>query len=69
MALAADDDFVPFRDVTVVRSTAVALLCSISGRPIWLLRSQISGKLWRAGDRGRLLVRRSVAVDRGLQTT
>jgi hypothetical protein len=61
------DDLVPFRDVLVIRSTAPALLCRIGARRLWLLRSQISGKLWRAGDRGRLFVRRSVVVDHGLE--
>ena len=61
------DDLVPFRDVLVIRSTAPALLCRIGARRLWLLRSQISGKLWRTGDRGRLFVRRSVVVDQGLE--
>jgi len=64
--VADPDDLVPFRDVLVLRSTAPALLCRIGKRRLWLLRSQVSGKLWQAGDRGRLFVRRSVVVDQGL---
>jgi hypothetical protein len=66
--MAADDidDLVPFQDVTVIRSTAPALLCAIGNQRVWLLRSQISGKLWCTGDRGKLLVRRSVAYDQHL---
>lgn len=60
-------DLVPFRDVLVIRSTAPALFCRIGTRRLWLLRSQISGKLWKTGDRGRLFVRRSVVVDQGLE--
>ncbi len=60
------DDLVRFREVVVLRSTAAALLFRIRGRRIWLLRSQISGKLWHTGDRGQLFVRRSVVVDQKL---
>jgi hypothetical protein len=60
------DEFVAFQNVRVVRSTAPALLCSIAGRELWLPRMHVAGKLWCAGDRGRLLVRRWVARDRQL---
>ena len=60
------DEFVVFQNVTVVRSPAPALLCAIAGREMWLPRMHIAGKLWCAGDRGKLLVRRWVARDRQL---
>ena len=60
------DDLVAFRDVTVIRSTVPALLCRIGNRSVWLPRWHISGKLWSAGDRGTLLVRRWVARERQL---
>jgi hypothetical protein len=60
------DDLVPFADVRVIRSTAPALLCRIGSRNVWLPRGHVSGKLWCAGDRGRLYVRRWVARDRQL---
>ena len=60
------DDLVLFQDVKVVRSTAPALLCRIGERCVWLPRGHISGKLWCAGDRGRLFIRRWVARDRNL---
>jgi hypothetical protein len=60
------DDFVPFRDVRVIRSTAPALLCRIGARTVWLSRWHISGRLWRAGDRGKLFIRRWVARERHL---
>jgi hypothetical protein len=60
------DDLVMFQDVTVIRSTAPALLCRIGGRKVWLPRGHISGKLWCVGDRGKLLIRRWVARDRHL---
>jgi hypothetical protein len=61
-----EDGFVAFQNVRVVRSTAPALLCSIDGRELWLPRMHVAGKLWCAGDRGKLLVRRWVARDRQL---
>ena len=66
--MAADDadDLVAFRDVTVIRSTAPALLCRIGNRSVWLSRWHVSGKLWCAGDRGKLLVRRWVAREHHL---
>ena len=60
------DDLVPFEDVRVIRSTAPALLCRIGQRSVWLPRGHISGKLWCAGDRGKLFIRRWVARDRNL---
>jgi len=60
------DDFVLFQDVRVIRSTAPALLCRIGERSVWLPRWHLSGKLWSAGDRGKLFIRRWVACDRHL---
>jgi hypothetical protein len=60
------DDLILFSDVRVVRSVASALLCRVAGRTIWLPRGHISGKLWCAGDRGKLFIRRWVARDRHL---
>jgi len=66
--MAADDpdELVPFQDVRVIRSTGPALLCGIRDRVVWLSRAHVSGKLWCAGDRGTLFIRRSVALDRQL---
>ncbi len=60
------DDLVAFEAVQVIRSTAPALLCRVGDRRVWLPRRHISGKLWCTGDRGKLLIRRWVARDRGL---
>jgi hypothetical protein len=60
------DDLVPFQDVRVLRSTAPALLCRIGEKSVWLPRLHISGKLWCTGDRGKLFIRRWVALDRRL---
>jgi hypothetical protein len=60
------DDLVPFLDVRVIRSTAPALLCRIGEKTVWLPRGHISGRLWCAGDRGKLFIRRWVARDRHL---
>jgi hypothetical protein len=66
MATDDADDLVPFQDVRVIRSTAPALLCRIGEKSVWLPRGHISGKLWCAGDRGKLFIRRWVARDRHL---
>jgi hypothetical protein len=61
-----DDDLVAFQDVRVISAAAPALLCRIGNRSVWLPRQHIAGKLWCIGDRGKLLIRRWVAVDRQL---
>jgi len=66
MATDNADDLVPFQDVRVIRSTAPALLCRIGEKSVWLPRGHISGRLWCAGDRGKLFIRRWVARDRHL---
>jgi hypothetical protein len=63
------DDLVPFLQVRVISSTVPALFCRIGQKNVWLPREHISGKLWRAGDRGKLFVRRWIARDRGLIDT
>jgi hypothetical protein len=55
------DDLVQFLDVTVIRSTAPALLCLIGDQRVWLPRRHISGKLWCTGDRGKLFIPRWLA--------
>jgi hypothetical protein len=60
------DELVAFSDVRVIGSTVADLLCRIRGRCVWLPRRHVSGKLWRIGDRGRLFIRRWVALDRQL---
>lgn len=66
MAMDDADDLVLFQDVRVIRSTAPALLCQIGGKSVWLPRWHIAGKLWCVGDRGKLFIRRWVALDRHL---
>lgn len=66
MATIDPDDFLLFKDVRVLRSTAPALLCRIAGKTVWLPRRHIAGNLWCAGDRGKLSIRRWIALDRQL---
>jgi hypothetical protein len=67
MATADDaDDLVPFRNVTLISSTATALFCRIGGKSVWLPRRHIGGRPCCMGDRGTLLIRRWVARDRRL---
>ena len=60
------DDLVLFHDVRVIRSTPPALFCRIGEKSVWLSRGHVSGKLWNAGDRGKLFIRRWVARERQL---
>ena len=57
MATDDADELVPFQDVSIIRSTAPALLCQIGEKSVWLPRGHISGKLF---------IRRWVARDRHL---
>ena len=66
MATDTPDDLVLFEDVKVIKSTPSALHCRVGERKVWLPRWHISGKLWCAGDRGKLFIRRWVARDRNL---
>ena len=66
MATDNADDLVPFQDVRVIRSAAPTLPCRIGEESVWLPRGHISGRLWCAGDRGKLFIRRWVARDRQL---
>jgi hypothetical protein len=66
MATANADEFLAFQDVRVIEATAQALLCGIRNKRVWLPRLHVSGRLRSAGDRGRLLIRRWIARDRGL---
>ena len=66
MATNESDDLLLFSDVHVLRSTPPALFCRVAGRTVWLQRGHISGKLWCAGDRGKLFIRRWIARDRNL---
>lgn len=66
MAEEDGDELVLFQDVRIISSTAPALLCRIGARSVWLPRRHITGKLWCAGDRGKLFIRRWVALDRQL---
>ena len=66
MANEDGDELVLFQDVRIIGSTAPALLCRIGARTVWLPRRHITGKLWCTGDRGKLFIRRWVALDRNL---
>ena len=66
MAMEETDDLVLFQDVRVIRTTPPALLCQIGAKTVWLPRAHISGKLWCAGDRGKLFIRSWVVRDQKL---
>jgi hypothetical protein len=57
------DDLIRFPDVHVIRATTPAMLCQVAGKRVWISRRHVSGKLWCAGDRGTLFLRRSLARD------
>lgn len=58
--------FVPFRHVRIISAAASALFCAIADKRVWLPREHVKGRLWSRGDRGTLLVRRWIALDRQL---
>ena len=60
------EDLVLFQDVRVIRTTPPALLCQIGTKTVWLPRAHVSGKLWCAGDRGKLFIRSWVVRDQQL---
>ena len=60
------DELILFLDVRIIDATARTLRCGIGDKRVWLPRFHVSGKLWSAGDRGKLFIRRWVARDRGL---
>ena len=66
MALEESDDLVLFHDVRVIRTTQPALLCQIGTKAVWLPRAHVSGKLWQAGDRGKLFIRSWVVREQNL---
>ena len=66
MSTEHSDDLVLFEDVRIVQSTATALQCRIGTKVVWLPRRHVAGKLWRRGDRGKLLIRQWIARDRHL---
>jgi hypothetical protein len=61
MVAADGDELIRFPDVHVIRATAPAMLCAIGEKRVWISRRHVSGKLWCAGDRGALFLRRSLA--------
>ena len=61
-----DDVLVPFQNVSIIRSSAIAVLCRVAGRAVWLPRQHIRGRLSRMRHRGDLSIRYWVARDLGL---
>lgn len=58
-----------FDDVEAVRSQESALLCRLSGREVWVPITDIAiadDMLWKAGDRGRLILSQRAARELGL---
>ena len=59
-------DLVAFEQVRILNVAAGALRCLIGDKRVWLAREHIKSTLCCRGDRGRLFVRRWVALDRQL---
>jgi len=58
-----------FDDVEAVRTEESALLCRLKGREVWVPIADIAiadDMLWKAGDRGRLILSQRAARDLGL---
>jgi hypothetical protein len=58
-----------FDDVEAVRTEKSALLCRLKGREVWVPIAHIAiadDMLWKAGDRGRLILSQRAARELGL---
>ena len=58
-----------FDDVEAVRTENSALLCRLKGMEVWVPLAEIAiadDMLWKAGDRGRLVVSQRAARELGL---
>ena len=62
----ADDVLVPFQNVSIIRSSAIAVLCRVAGKAVWLPRQHVRGRLSKIRQRGDLSIRYWVARDLGL---
>ena len=53
--------------VVALRETRDAVLCAIRGHEVWIPQSQITdeSEVWRAGHKGRLVVTRWLAEQKG----
>ena len=60
------DELLAFEQVRILNVASGALYCLIGDKRVWLPREHIKTMLCCRGDRGRLLVRRWVALDRQL---
>ena len=51
-----------------LRETGQAILCVVRGRELWIPQSQITddSEVWRAGHKGRLVITRWLAEQKGL---
>jgi hypothetical protein len=59
-------ELVAFEQVRILNVASGALYCLIGDKRVWLPREHIKSTLCCRGDRGRLFVRRWVALDRQL---
>ncbi len=66
-------EFVAFEDVEVVKRSDRALLCRVERKEVWVPQSHIAltddAMIRRAGDCGRLVIPRRLAVDLGWSTS
>ena len=56
-------------DVTVLRTTEMAVLCEIDGSEYWVPQSQIDddSEVWEEGDQGMLVISKWIADQKGLR--
>jgi hypothetical protein len=62
-------EFMRFEDVEALAKDGRGLLCRVAGREVWVPSDRIAiddRVVQRPGDRGRLVVTRTVAIDLGL---
>jgi hypothetical protein len=55
-------------DVTILRTTDMAVVCEIDGSEFWIPQSQIDddSEVWEEGDEGMLVISKWIADQKGL---
>ena len=63
------EEFVSFDDVQALVERGQQLLCRVEGRDVWIPSDRIAiddHVIFKAGDRGRLVITRATAINLGL---
>jgi hypothetical protein len=57
-----------FEGAEAIKETAMALLCEIDGKQVWIPKSQIDddSEVWEEGQSGELIINEWLAKEKGL---